>query len=479
MMPFLLAHLSAYLKQVGHQVQVLDAFGESPWQFSDFGKMQIQGLSIDELVRRVETETQVCFVYFGGIVAYEGVVAIAASLKKRLPGVTCVLVENAQAVTASSVRHSARQLLDAGFDVLLYGDTEHSAAKLLEHLEQGRSFPALDGFVFYRNNQSLFQGAGIPINHDLDALPFPDWESFPLGKYWSLGYAHGPMEGPYLPLLTSRGCPVQCRFCTIPATNDRRWRARSARNVVDEMSFFQERLGVTEFHLEDVNPTVSDKRIVELCDEIVRRHLKVRWKIAAGTKIETLKLDTIPLMAKAGCTFIGFAPETGSPELLKKMNKPFNHALALEMVRSMRAHGIVSQAVFVVGFPGETKSDVALTARYIRQLTLAGVDEIAQYIITPIPGSFIFDQFSGYEHFSELTFSPTWRRDYRALDRRRKAHYLLFLFWKTVRYPHRVVQNMWNVFRGKFNTKMEQAFYRVTIWRLAKWFRRKGAPCPP
>lgn len=472
-MPFVLAHLSAYLKRCGHAVTLIDGLGESPRSFSDFGGMQIQGLPFSNLMERVPADAKACFVYFGGIVAFEGIAHIVQSIKKKFPQMVCILVENAQAVTAGSLRKEAEKLLDIGYDLLLYGDTERTAEKTLKHIESGEPLPEEDGFLFKKQGGSLFIGKEIPMDSNLDDLPFPDWESFPLKNYWEIGYAHGPMEGPYLPLLTSRGCPVNCRFCTIPSMNNRKWRARSPKNVVDEMEYFQKKLGVSEFHIEDVNPTVNNKRIVEFCEEILRRDLKVSWKIVAGTKIETMKLETIPLMAKAGCSFIGFAPETGSQELLKKMNKPFNHELALAMVKSMREHGIVSQAVFVLGFPGETKEDTRLTAQYIRRLAFAGVDEIAQFIITPIPGSAIFDQFSGYQNYSELTFSPVWRKDYRVLDRRRKKQYAAFFFWKLLCYPHKLFGNLLRVFKKKFKLKMEQALYRVTLWRLEKWWAAK------
>jgi radical SAM superfamily enzyme YgiQ (UPF0313 family) len=257
----------------------------------------------------------------------------------------------------------------------------------------------------------------------------------------------------------------------VPSTNEKKWRARDPKSVVNEMEHFQKTLGVSEFHLEDLNPTVSNKRIVEFCEEIIDRGLKFNWKIVAGTKIETMKLETIPLMAKAGCSFIGFAPETGSPSLLKKMDKRFNHDLALEMVRLMRKHGIVGQAVFILGFPEETKKDIKLTAKYIRNLVFAGIDEVAQYIVTPIPGSAIFDLYSGYDNYSELTFSPTWRADYKILDQRRKRQYFAFFFWKMLWSPHKLVINFLRIFKVKFKTKMEQALFRVTLWHLYKWKR--------
>ncbi|MBI2361318.1 MAG: hypothetical protein HYV04_20825, partial [Deltaproteobacteria bacterium] len=97
--------------------------------------------------------------------------------------------------------------------------------------------------------------------------------------------------------------------------------------------------------------------------------------------------------------------------------------------------------------------------------------EIAQFIVTPIPGSAIADAFRGYRDYSELTFSPRWRQDYAELHRRRLRQYAAFFFWKIVRYPHRLLRNGINVFRGRFETKMEQALFRVTLWRLRRWWQ--------
>jgi radical SAM superfamily enzyme YgiQ (UPF0313 family) len=149
--------------------------------------------------------------------------------------------------------------------------------------------------------------------------------------------------------------------------------------------------------------------------------------------------------------------------------------LALDMVKSMHRHRVFSQACFVLGFPGETSPDVKQTRAYIKSLTKAGLDEIAQFIITPIPGSEIFSQFAGYEDFTQLTFSPTWRPDYAALRRRRLQVYFLFMWWKMLYHPRKVLRHAVNIVLGRFNTKLEQALYRVTFHRLYRRFRRQEA----
>ena len=105
---------------------------------------------------------------------------------------------------------------------------------------------------------------------------------FPLENYWDLGYAHAPLTGKkYLPLLTSRGCPYPCGFCVVPSTNQRRWRFRSAENVVSEMQFFFNKYGVSEFHLEDLNPTIQKQRMKDISSEIISRNLILTWKIGS------------------------------------------------------------------------------------------------------------------------------------------------------------------------------------------------------
>ena len=117
--------------------------------------------------------------------------------------------------------------------------------------------------------------------------------------------------------------------------------------------------------------------------------------------------------------------------------------------------------------------DVQETRRYIQKLTLAGLDEIAQFIITPIPGSALMNKITGYQDKSRMTFSPVWRTDYHQLQSRRLRQYLLFLFWKTLRYPHRVLMHVVRIFQGKFKLKLEQAIFRVTLWRLLKFAKLK------
>lgn len=465
-MPIALAYTAAALRQAGFHVQVIDAFAAQPRQSRREGRFTLYGLNEVEIVAQIPFDARVVFLYAINLTNHISTVGLTSAIKAAYPHLPIVILENTQAVTAYALRHVMSEFFEAGADYVLTGEGEKTAVQLVHLLLENsgeEAFSELGGLGspdFYSPPQEVIQ--------DLDALPFPAWDLFPLESYWSLRFAHGPLSTKrYQPLLTSRGCPYPCRFCVVPATNQQKWRSRSAVNVVDEIAYFVRELDVHEFHIEDLDPTISDQRIRDICSEILKRDLDIIWKIVSGTKVETIRNEkTIDLMAKAGCRYISISPETGSSRVLKLMKKPFDLDHAVRLVKRMNQVGIRSQACFVLGFPGETKQDLAMTWNLVRDLTRKGVDEIALFMITPVPGSSIYEEFQGYQSLSELNFTPTWRMDYQQLNRFRLRLYGAFLWWKLWYHPMKIIHQAINFLRRRFETKMEMIPYRALVLKI-------------
>ena len=178
--------------------------------------------------------------------------------------------------------------------------------------------------------------------------------------------------------------------------------------------------------------------------------------------METLDLPTLDAMAKGGCDYISISPESGSPEILQKMRKPFDHAHALNMVRAMRERGIHSQACFVIGHPEETDRDRALTEAYVKKMVQTGVDEVAFFIISPLPGSALQTTMM-YANYQEAlwSFSPRHRLDYAMLETFRRRLIRRFLMWKMLYHPFSFLRQMINALIGRPATKMEMLPRRV------------------
>ena len=478
-MPSGLAHLAAYLREQGHAVTVVDAFGLAPDRIRATRTHFIQGLTAEETAARLPANADLLGFYAHLTVTHPALLGIIRAARVRFPKVPTMVLENVNKVNSYSLRQVYREFFDLGVDHVVLGYLERRTGRLLEALAAGNAGAAVDGVISRVSGDKFLPPDDTGGNADLDGLPFPAWDLFPVENYWKLGYSHAPFTtARYLPLLTSRGCPFNCGFCITPEVTDRHWNARSAENVADEIQHLQTRFGVGEFHIEDVNPTLDKKRIVRLSQLLVERKARVIWKLAQGTKLESLDEETISWMAEAGCRYVSFSPESGSPRVLQLMGKPVNLDHARDVARWLKRHGIYSQSCFVLGYPGEEDEDRKQSAALARQLARIGVDEIALFIITPMPGSRIFRPMGGQERaLDELTFTPTWRPDYPRLARHRKAIYVQYLLLKLLFHPLRTFGYAWALATGRFQTKIEMTIYRKlkVLWLTAAGARRSFA----
>jgi len=475
-MPLGLAYAAAMARQAGFPVNIIDTYGLAPWQARSQGKFWLFGLDEEDILNCLPPELDAIFVYAINLTSHLSTVGIVRAVKRARPNVPVVVLENPHAVTAYSLPRVSEIFYQAGADYILTGSCENVLPELLRCFAardtadgQLQRIPGLGGKDFYNP-------PGPAIDLEKQILPYPAWDLFPLQNYWSLRFAHGPLTAKrYLPVLTSRGCPGGCRFCVTPEVAHRQWQGRSPKDVVAELEHWQKTQGVSEFHLEDLNPTVSEQRIKDICQEILRRGLKVTWKLVAGTKAETISgAETLELMHQAGCRYISISPETGSPRLLKAMGKNFDLPHSLGLLRAMNRIGIRSQACFVLGFPGETDADRELTRQAVQAVVKNGADEIAVFIITPVPGADIFAELNGYESLSELNFTPVWREDYSRLNAFRLGLYRMFLWQKLVLFPGNFLQQPGRFILHRFETKMEMVPYRALVLWVTGIFAKES-----
>lgn len=482
-MPHMAAHFAGALLEGGAEVQVLDSFGIDSRQVEIQGNFMLMGLNEDWIAKKLDPDCKILFVYCRTIEDLISSERICAKVRDERPEISICMFENIQTVNSFSLKEIIADFLLNGIVHLgIMGEPERRAIDIVEAIlsDNQESLHKIEGLAFLKSGtREVFFTKPEAFNSELDLLPLPAWELFNLDGYWSCGFSHAPAnrDSRFLPILTSRGCPYRCTFCVSPAINPK-WRSRSAANVVDEMQYFREKLGVTDFHVSDLDPTISEQRTIDISNEIIMRGLEIEWKIAQGTKIETIKnKSTLDLMFKSGCKFFSFSPESGSMRMLEIMNKKFDKAHALELTRHMNKLGMRTQACFIAGVPGEKRADRKESIVYVRELVKAGVDEIAVTIFTPIPGAALGESLAGFGHYSELSHSPSWRSDYKTINRFRYQMYLTFFCLKFVHHPKKVAREISRLFTGNFETKMEMSIYKVFKIRVmyySKKFRLSG-----
>ena len=470
-LPHMAGHVAGMLDSLDYDVQVIDCFGIQPNQRRIIKDFMILGVNEKFVVEKIHSDSKIAFIYCRTIEDLFSVELIMSEIRKMRPNIKICIFENTQTTNSFSLLHIIDYLFVKGCDAAIMSEPERRLENIVSGLLGESSLEFITDFAYKLDGNIKINPKG-DFDKDLDGLPFPLWTKWQLQGYWDAGFAHAPIKKNtrFLPILSSRGCPYRCTFCVSPSINPT-WRMRSAKNVVDEMEYFYNKMNVTDYHFSDLDPTVNSRRTKEICKELIKRNLHIEWKLSQGTKIETIKdIETLELMKRSGLKFFSFSPESGSPELMKKLNKPFDYDHALLVTKNLNRLNIKSQACFIAGTPQESKNDQDLSVNYVKKLVKAGVDEIAVFIYSPIPGSALANQVKGYKHFSELTRSPTWREDYNELKKYRIKMYLIFFYYKTIYSPHKVINEIIRILFRNFETKMEMSIYKYIKLRILKHY---------
>lgn len=442
-MPIGLAYFSDGLTKLGIEHEVLDLFGLDPRSISIYGNSWVFGMNLVSACASLKSKPSSIVIYANQAANHSDLTKILLEIHSLYPDVKIHLLENSQAVTAYSLTSIQPYFENLGVASVITGS------------------PANQINVFAR---SLANHSFQPI------LPIPNWNKFPMENYWKYKLAHGPLtEERYLPILTSYGCPWACTFCVVPATNLRKWIARDTQEIYIEIESSIQKYGVREFHLEDLNSSVSSQRMLELSTKL--KSLSITWKIVSGTKAETLdSFETLRTLHSSGLRYFSFSPESASSSVREEIGKRFNIVHSLRLIRWSRKLGIRTQACFVLGMPTESWIDRVKSLCLIRVYTILGLDEIAIFIISPMPGSELYRRFE--VDLERISFSPTWRDDYAYLSRVRLYWYANFLMLKVVFHPVEILNSVNRFFKKSFQLKMELAPFRSFQWK--RW-AKEGA----
>lgn len=292
-------------------------------------------------------------------------------------------------------------------DYVIQGEAEASFPRLLDALGKGNGFESIDGLAYKYNG-------GIKVNRkrefirELDSLPFPARHLFPFNLYMEEGRQHGvSSRSPFAQMVTSRGCPSKCIYCAKRVLWGNSYRIRSLPNVFDEIEFLAYKYGIKEIHFEDDNFTVSRKRVLEFCDEVLRRKLDMTWVAPNGVAVWTLDDEILEKMREVGFYSLGLAIESGSQDVLRRVKKPLDLSKVRPIVKKMKELGFYTKGFFMIGFPEETREEIEETIQLAEELEL---DAFSFFIATPLPGSEMFDYCIKKGLISEFQYNFTRNR---------------------------------------------------------------------
>jgi radical SAM superfamily enzyme YgiQ (UPF0313 family) len=255
------------------------------------------------------------------------------------------------------------EALDAGIDIVVRGEGEKTFLELL----RGTPLPEIKGISYYDGRTR--HNPDRELIENLDSIPFPAHEFFPLHKYKIMS------------IVTSRGCPYSCSYCSATRFWRQRVRFRSPDNVVEELERIVG-LGYRLVRFMDSTFTLDKQRAIEICRKIVDRGLDISW--SCETRADHLTDDLLKALSSAGCNLICLGVDSGSQVVLNKNNRQMKVSTIRKAFEKAREYGIRTRAYVTFGLPGETPQSVWETIRLLEDLR---PDQILLSLATAYPGT--------------------------------------------------------------------------------------------
>jgi radical SAM superfamily enzyme YgiQ (UPF0313 family) len=255
-------------------------------------------------------------------------------------------------------------------DFAFRGESEKGLSLLLSKLIKGSKigFTEIPGLIYkengkiHENTQDYYQ--------DIDELPLPAWDKIDPGKY-----RHAPQGGflsafPYAPIITSRGCPYRCSYCPVALSSGRKIRYRKLENVFEEIDLLVREYGIRELHIVDDAFTEKKSRAEEFFEILLTKPYKLSLAFPNGLRLDTLDLELLNLMKRAGVYSINVGIESGSQRILNLMQKHLTLELIEDRVKLIKKTGIIVTGFFILGYPGETLEEMKMTRNFAVKIPL-------------------------------------------------------------------------------------------------------------
>lgn len=280
-------------------------------------------------------------------------------------------------------------LADGNVDYVVIGEGDSTIIDLVNCIEGRKDISALDG-IGYKDSGKIKIIPKTKFIEDLDKLPFPARHLLNMEGYFGLKHSHGTRRKKrFSPIITSRGCPAKCSFCSAYKVWGRKFRQRSPENVIAEMKEIKNKYGIEEIMFEDDNTTLNVRRAETLFDLMIEEKLNFVWDTPNGVAAFALNEGLIDKIKKSGCYQLNLALESGNQQVLDTIiKKPLKLEKAKQLIKYARKIGLGVNIFLIIGMPGETKEQIWDSFRLAEELEIYSP---FISIATPYPGSELYD----------------------------------------------------------------------------------------
>ncbi|MBC87571.1 MAG: hypothetical protein CL677_10385 [Bdellovibrionaceae bacterium] len=389
--PLGLICLATYLdQQLGEKVDttIIDLYAAGAMEPTADGDIICHGKSDPEYIRQqIESVQPDMIGIHCNFTAYaDDSYELAETIKNLFPNIPIVIGGAHPTIEGAEIMRNHPYI-----DIVAKGEGEQIIEALARHYMGEIPIEEVPG-ILHRVDGKVVANKPVELMKDLDVLPIPKRDYVDMEKYTyfnkeTIWYVK---NNPIATIMTSRGCPYNCVFCSTKVVWTRKWRFRSLEKVFEEIHDLVENHGVREIVINDDQFMTRRKRIHAFCDHFIEAKLPVTFAVDSGISIWLIDEELLKKMKKAGFYSLRFPIETGCKETLKYVKKPVNLDKAKDMIRIATRMGFWTSSNIIVGFPNETREQVMESIRYVYESTL---DFTSFIIAKPHAGSEMYEDF--------------------------------------------------------------------------------------
>jgi anaerobic magnesium-protoporphyrin IX monomethyl ester cyclase len=382
--PIGLAYIASMLEKNKVKVSILDCLAEG-WDIKKIEGDYIRiGLPEEEIIKRIRNESpDLCGISSMFSSQKDEPHEIAKIVKQEFPKIKIVM-------GGPHVSGNPKDVLeDKNVDFAVIGEGEETMLNLIKNINKPEKVKGLA----YKTSGKIKINPSAKFIEDIDKIPFPAYHLLNMEKYFQAGEEgmsarrHVGESPRWATIITSRGCPFDCVFCSIHNTMGYKWRPRSAKNVVDEVEFLYKKYKIKTFFFEDDNFSLNQARAKEILKEILKRKLKISWQAPNGIRADMIDDELLSLMKKTNCTRIRIAIEHGDQKFLNEVvGKRLDLEKLKEVVKKIRENKMDIDGFFILGIPGETEQTIRKSINFAKELSSYGMNPIIGMAI-PLPGT--------------------------------------------------------------------------------------------
>ena len=387
-LPLGLMYIAAVLDEAGYNVEILDAF-MTDLAFRKNGDVTEVGMSYEkireEIQRRYPDIVGIANPFTSQV---EHAIKVADIVKEIDSSILTVVGGPHGTVVPVEFLEAAKNV-----DIVAIGEGEYTMLDIVGFFEGNKKIDDIQG-IAHRMAGKVVLNSPREFNKNLDVLPYPAYHLVDMEKYLNpKTIEYRSFKKRALSMVTSRGCPFNCSFCSVHLHMGKTFRAHSVDYVVDHIEHLVNKYHVKTIYFEDDNLTFDIQRFEAICDKIIERDIKFQWETPNGVRADYLSLDLLKKMKKTGCQSVFVGVESGDQYVLDNIiGKSLRLKNVVKFAKMCKKIGLRTGAFYIIGFPGETKENMRNTVEFA--LMLKRKYDVGMHLLfaTPSYGTRLYDE---------------------------------------------------------------------------------------